>query len=159
MSFTVFSYNATVLLIQPNVTQPITCAGKCDLTQPNPWMDPTHVHLCTLRTFLHLWMKFPLPFVFFFDPCSLVTQYKSSGITSKFSGPFCLHAPSVENSSHTRNLKNHGRLHIGANGASWPPWKSGWKIKKRNMQNKSSFLNIWEQSGQAGVENSAVLTT
>jgi len=33
MSFTVFSYNATVLLIQPNPTQP---------------MDgpPTHVHLC-----------------------------------------------------------------------------------------------------------------
>jgi len=29
MSFTVFSYNATVLLIQP-----ITCAGKCDPTQP-----------------------------------------------------------------------------------------------------------------------------
>ena len=28
MSFTVFSYNATVLLIQPN-----------------PWMDPIHVHL------------------------------------------------------------------------------------------------------------------
>jgi len=33
MSFTVFSYNATVLLIQHNPTQ------------PNPWMDPTHVHL------------------------------------------------------------------------------------------------------------------
>ena len=33
MSFTVFSYNATVLLIQP--TQPITCAGKCDPTKPN----------------------------------------------------------------------------------------------------------------------------
>jgi len=50
MSFTVFSYNATVglLLIQPNPTQPITCAGKCNPTQPIPWMDPTHVHLwCT----------------------------------------------------------------------------------------------------------------
>jgi len=35
MSFTVFSYDATVLLIQPNPTQ----------SQPNPWMDPTHVHL------------------------------------------------------------------------------------------------------------------
>ena len=46
MSFTVFSYNATVLLIPRNPTQPITCAGKCDPTQPNPWMDPTHVHLC-----------------------------------------------------------------------------------------------------------------
>ena len=50
MSFTVFSYNATILLIQPNPMQPTTCAGKCDptqpnATQPNPWMDPTHVHL------------------------------------------------------------------------------------------------------------------
>ena len=26
-------------------TQPITCAGKCDPTQPNSWIDPTHVHL------------------------------------------------------------------------------------------------------------------
>ena len=33
MSFTVFSYNATVLLIQPNPT--------------DPWMDQTHVHLWT----------------------------------------------------------------------------------------------------------------
>jgi len=31
-----------------NPTQPITCAGKCDPAQPNPWMDPTHVHLCDL---------------------------------------------------------------------------------------------------------------
>jgi len=38
MSFTVFSYNAAVLLIQSNPTQPITftCAGKCDPTRPNP---------------------------------------------------------------------------------------------------------------------------
>jgi len=28
----------------PNPT--ITCAGKCDPTQLNPWMDPTYVHLC-----------------------------------------------------------------------------------------------------------------
>jgi len=41
MSFTVFSYNATVLLIQPN--QPITCAGKCDPT--HGWTQLTHVHL------------------------------------------------------------------------------------------------------------------
>ena len=35
MSFTVFSYNATVLLVQPN--------------QPNPWMDPTHVYLWSIN--------------------------------------------------------------------------------------------------------------
>ena len=46
MSFTVLSYNATVLLIQPNPTQPITCAGKCDPTQPNPthgWTQPMSI--------------------------------------------------------------------------------------------------------------------
>jgi len=32
MSFTVFSYNATVLLIQPNPTHVLENA-----TQPNPW--------------------------------------------------------------------------------------------------------------------------
>ena len=31
-----------VLLIQSNPTQSITCAGKCDPTQPNPWI---HVRL------------------------------------------------------------------------------------------------------------------
>ena len=40
MSFTVFSYNAAVLLIQPNPSRVLENA-----TQPNPWMDPTHVHL------------------------------------------------------------------------------------------------------------------
>ena len=35
----------------------------------------------------------------------------------------------------------HGRPpHIGANGVSWPPWKNGWKIKKRKHARKSSFL-------------------
>ena len=33
-----------------------------------------------------------------------------------------------------------GRLHIGANGVSWPPWKNGWKIKKQKHAKKSSFL-------------------
>ena len=42
MSFTVFSYNATVLLIQPNPSHVLENA-----IQPNPWMDPTHVHLCS----------------------------------------------------------------------------------------------------------------
>jgi len=31
----------------------------------------------------------------------------------------------------------HGRPHIGANGVSWPPWKNGWKIKKRNMRKRA----------------------
>ena len=34
----------------------------------------------------------------------------------------------------------HGRLHIGASEVSWPPWKNGWKIKKRKHAKKSSFL-------------------
>ena len=44
MTFIVFSYVPQYFSFNP--TQPITCAGKCDPTQPNPWMDPTHVHLC-----------------------------------------------------------------------------------------------------------------
>ena len=43
MSFTVFSYNATVLLIQPNPLHVLENA-----TQPNPthgWTQLTHVHL------------------------------------------------------------------------------------------------------------------
>ena len=36
--------------------------------------------------------------------------------------------------------RKHERLHIGANGVSWPfPWKNGWKIKTRKHA-KSSFL-------------------
>ena len=33
-----------------------------------------------------------------------------------------------------------GRPHIWASGVSWPPWKNGWKIKKRKRATKSSFL-------------------
>ena len=50
MSFTVFSYNATVLLIQPNPPNPshvLENATQPNPTQPNPWMNPTHVHLWT----------------------------------------------------------------------------------------------------------------
>ena len=42
----VFSYNATVLLIQPNPTQFITYAGKCNPTKPNPthgWTQPMSI--------------------------------------------------------------------------------------------------------------------
>jgi len=62
-----------------------------------------------------------------------------------------------------------GRPHIGANGVSWPPLEK-WikKLKSENTQ-KEQFLYFcahnyvyvifWEQSGQAGVENGAMLTT
>ena len=57
----------------------------------------------------------------------------------------------------------HGRPYIGANGVSWPPWKNGWKIKKRKHAKKRALFYVhvifWEQSGQAGVENGAMLTT
>ena len=49
MTFTVFSYNATVLLIEPNPTQPksshvLENATQPNPTQPNPWMDqPTSI--------------------------------------------------------------------------------------------------------------------
>ena len=49
MSFTVFSYNATVLLIQPNTSHMLENA-----TQPNPSMDPTHVHLWSVAAGLLL---------------------------------------------------------------------------------------------------------
>jgi len=70
MSFTVFSYNATVglLLIQPNPTQPITCAGKCNPTQPIPWMDPTHVHLWCTHDFFFTFCVL-LDFVYFCTRC------------------------------------------------------------------------------------------
>ena len=46
--------------------------------------------------------------------------------------------PSNVSSSSYQN--RHGRPHIWANGVSWPPWKNGWKIKKRKRAKKSSFL-------------------
>ena len=36
-------------------------------------------------------------------------------------------------------LWSHGRPHIGANGVSWPPWKNGWKIKKRKHATKRAI--------------------
>ena len=38
-------------LCQPYPTQPIMCPPKFNPTQPNPWVDPTHVHVCD--TLLH----------------------------------------------------------------------------------------------------------
>jgi len=38
-----------VITIQPiyaNPTQPIMCPSKFNPTQPNPLVDPTHVHVC-----------------------------------------------------------------------------------------------------------------
>ena len=45
--------------------------------------------------------------------------------------------------SPTADRLHHGRPHIGANGVSWPPWKNGWKIKKRKHAKKSTFLHGW----------------
>ena len=61
-----------------------------------------------------------------------------------------------------RLLWSHGRPHIGANAVSWPPWKNGWKMKRRKHAKRAVFyvfVIFWEQSGQAGVENGAMLTT
>jgi len=55
----------------------------------------------------------------------------------------------------------HGRPHIGANGVSRPPGKNG-KIKKRKHAKRAVFyvyVISREQSGQAGVENGAMLST
>jgi len=41
------------------------------------------------------------------------------------------------------------------------PWINGWKIKKRNHAKKAVFsvyVIFWEQSGQVGVDNGAMLT-
>jgi len=56
----------------------------------------------------------------------------------------------------------HGRPHIGANGVSWPPGRIDKKLKSVNMQKRAVsyvYAIFWEQSGQAGVENGAMLTT
>jgi len=56
----------------------------------------------------------------------------------------------------------HGRPHIGANGVSWPPGKMDEKLKSENMQKRAVFyvyVICRKQSGQAGVENGAMLTT
>ena len=55
---------------------------------------------------------------------------------------------------------HHGRLQIGANWVSWPPWKNGWNIKNAKKTAVShAYVIFWEQSGQARVENGAMLTT
>jgi len=57
----------------------------------------------------------------------------------------------------------HGRPYIAANGVGWPlPWRMNEKLKSENMQKRAVFyvyVIFWEQSGQAGVENGAILTT
>jgi len=55
----------------------------------------------------------------------------------------------------------HGRAHIGANGSADLPEKMDEKLKSENMQNQqfSVFVIFLEQSGQADVENGAMLTT
>jgi len=84
------------------------------------------------------------------------------------------------------NMFRHGRPHIGANGVSWPHEKMDEKLKSENMQKRPVFwmeggvgvkwyewwlvgqadndynyvyVIFWAQSGQASVENGAMLTT
>jgi len=60
-----------------------------------------------------------------------------------------------------RHAQRHGRPRIGVN-SQLTPWKNGWKIKKRKHAKRAVFyvyVIFWEQSGQAGVENGAMLTT
>jgi len=57
MSFTVFSYNATVLLIQPYPTQPNPSHVLENATQPNPthgWTQPMSISGLNLRRGLSL---------------------------------------------------------------------------------------------------------
>ena len=52
--------------------------------------------------------------------------------------------------------------HRGKWGQLTLPWKNGWKIKKRKHAKWAVFyvsVIFWEQSGQADVENGAMLTT
>ena len=58
-----------------------------------------------------------------------------------------------------RNGMGTGHPHVGANGVSWPPGEMDEKLKSDNMQKRAVFWIYWEQSGQAGVENGAMLTT
>ena len=54
----------------------------------------------------------------------------------------------------------HGRPHIGANGVSWPPpWNKNRKHAKRAVFYVIVYVIFGEQSGKAGVENGAMLTT
>jgi len=41
-----FSFNPT----QPNPSYVLENVTQPNPTQPNPWMDPTHVHLCAINT-------------------------------------------------------------------------------------------------------------
>jgi len=49
--------------------------------------------------------------------------------------------------SNMPHLHGNGRPHIEANGVSWPPWKNGWKIKKRKHAKSSVF---WMECGGGG---------
>ena len=73
-----------------------------------------------------------------------------------------LHAYDGASSSHKKLQPQYGRPHTGANGVSWPPRKMDEKLEKRKHAKTVMFyvyVIFWEQSGQAAVENSAMLTT
>jgi len=61
MSFTVFSYNATVLLIQPNSPNPLHVLEN--VTQPNPIQPMDGPNPCpSLEEFLRLiWLSLDIP--------------------------------------------------------------------------------------------------
>jgi len=53
-------------------------------------------------------------------------------------------------------------MDIGANVVNWSSGKMDEKLKSENMQKRAVcyvYVKFWEQSGQAGVENGAMLTT
>ena len=94
--------------------------------------------------------------------------------TGKKSQIRCWYIPHTYDSCHTHTISYFIMIlardlgmgvrspHTGANGVSWPPWKMDEKLKSENSQKRAVFyvyVIFWEQSGQAGVENGAMLTT
>ena len=88
-----------------------------------------------------------------------ITNRIDSNRELECSSPYSCMRSELANETFFRCL--HG--HIGAVWVSWPPWKDGWKIKKRKHAKKRTvfcvYVIFWEQSGQAGVENGVMLTT
>jgi len=65
---------------------------------------------------------------------------------------------------HAMQSNNNAVMGVGTQGqmgsVSWPPWKMDEKLKNENMQKRAVFsvyVIFWEQSGQADVQNGAML--
>ena len=78
----------------------------------------------------------------------------------------CSQLQTQQISAHTASAAFNTLSWASAHRGKWGqpiPWKNRRKIKKRKHARKSSFLYVyvifWEQSGQTGVENGAMLTT